>query len=106
MINLYPKGNGTGKDTHISLFAELVDPENSIPHGSDLFVETTIRILDRIHYEHEIKTGKDPLACFYFVTLYYGCRKKENLPYHHFFVAHRQFEVQRNNFKLGLGSIH
>ncbi|KAK9934083.1 hypothetical protein M0R45_021240 [Rubus argutus] len=58
-IKLYPNGTATGKDSHLSLYVTLVDPEASIPHGSNIFVETTIRILDRIQDEHCIKNSND-----------------------------------------------
>lgn len=89
-INLYPKGSGSGKDSHISLYVQLVDPE-TIPQGSNIFVETTVRIIDRIHSRHHSINSKDRLACFYFIILYMaagGSRRIELTIV--FFVVYRQ----------------
>ncbi|XP_048427957.1 uncharacterized protein LOC103961303 isoform X1 [Pyrus x bretschneideri] len=50
-ILLYPKGNGDGKGTHISLFLELDDPEK-VP-GFKVFAEFSLRIVDQMHAKHE-----------------------------------------------------
>lgn len=47
-IRLYPKGTSNGEGSHLSLFLILASPE-TLPPGSQLFVEYTLRILDQSH---------------------------------------------------------
>ncbi|CAA2988876.1 Speckle-type POZ SPOP [Olea europaea subsp. europaea] len=51
-IQLYPKGKGSGKDNHISLYLALAEPKKLSP-ATKMHTNFTIRILDqinRIHY--------------------------------------------------------
>ncbi|KAM5568594.1 MATH domain and coiled-coil domain-containing protein [Rosa sericea] len=53
-IKLYPKGSSDGKDSHLSLFFTLANPE-TLPPGSSIFADYTSRILDQIHDRHHSK---------------------------------------------------
>ncbi|XP_050374093.1 uncharacterized protein LOC126791661 [Argentina anserina] len=50
-IQLYPKGKGSFMGTHVSLFLALADP-TSLPPGTKIYTEFTIRILDQLHQRH------------------------------------------------------
>ncbi|KAL6292877.1 hypothetical protein ACE6H2_001019 [Prunus campanulata] len=51
LIRLYPKGDRTGKNTHVSIFLRLVNPEKLSP-GSQLLTEYTLRIVDQLNRKH------------------------------------------------------
>ncbi|CAK9148651.1 unnamed protein product [Ilex paraguariensis] len=55
-IQLYPKGNGSGIGTHISLYLALADP-TTLPPGSKLFAEFILRVLDLKRDNHEFIKG-------------------------------------------------
>ncbi|PRQ39595.1 putative ubiquitinyl hydrolase 1 [Rosa chinensis] len=50
-IELYPKGINIGKGSHVSLFFKLADPE-TLPPGSKIYADCTLRIQDQIHFKH------------------------------------------------------
>ncbi|CAK9136444.1 unnamed protein product [Ilex paraguariensis] len=53
-IQLYPKGKSSGIGTHISLYLALADP-TALPHGSKIFAEFILRILDQTHSNHDFR---------------------------------------------------
>lgn len=85
-IQLYPKGNCSGKDSHLSLYLKLVDPE-TIPRGSDIYVEKTFRILDRINSRHYSLNGID--KCSNATKSGWGWAK---------FIERRNFSKESNGF--------
>ncbi|KAL6204218.1 hypothetical protein ACLB2K_021486 [Fragaria x ananassa] len=50
-LQLYPKGNGTGNGSHLSLFLWLNNPDE-LPPGSKILAGFTLRILDQILGNH------------------------------------------------------
>ncbi|XP_016438883.2 uncharacterized protein LOC107764797 [Nicotiana tabacum] len=50
-IQVYPKGKGSGKDTHLSLYLALAEP-SSLSQGSQIYAEFTLRILHQIGSTH------------------------------------------------------
>ncbi|XP_050374726.1 uncharacterized protein LOC126792316 [Argentina anserina] len=56
-ILLYPKGNSDATDSHLSLFVGLADSK-TLPSGSLIFADYTLRILDQIHGRHCSKIGE------------------------------------------------
>ncbi|KAF3456463.1 hypothetical protein FNV43_RR01113 [Rhamnella rubrinervis] len=50
-IKLYPTGKGEGLGTHLSLYLALADPK-SLPPGSKIYADFTLRILDQMHAKH------------------------------------------------------
>ncbi|KAL6190768.1 hypothetical protein ACLB2K_037162 [Fragaria x ananassa] len=51
-IQLYPKGKGNGMGSHLSLILALADP-TSLPPGTKIYTEFTLRILDQTHQRHQ-----------------------------------------------------
>ncbi|KAM5568572.1 hypothetical protein ABKV19_016232 [Rosa sericea] len=54
-IELYPKGINKGKG-NVSLFFKLADPE-TLPPGSKIYADCTLRIQDQIHFKHDHGRG-------------------------------------------------
>ncbi|CAB4293035.1 unnamed protein product [Prunus armeniaca] len=55
-IQLYPKGKGNGIGTHLSLYLALADPK-SLPPGSKIYADITLRILDQVNARHQFGKG-------------------------------------------------
>ncbi|XP_061993361.1 uncharacterized protein LOC133711222 [Rosa rugosa] len=55
-IELYPKGINKGKGSHVSLFFKLANPE-TLPPGSKIYADYTLRIQDQIHFKHDHGRG-------------------------------------------------
>lgn len=88
-IQMYPKGRRVGSGTHISLYLALADP-TSIPSGSKIFAEFTLRIADQMQSRHiagkvsywfsgaNPETGWAKFVSFgYFYQPNYGCLVKD-----------------------------
>uniref|UniRef100_A0A5B6YTY4 MATH domain-containing protein n=1 Tax=Davidia involucrata TaxID=16924 RepID=A0A5B6YTY4_DAVIN len=50
-IQLYPKGKDSGTGSHLSLYLALAD-STTLPPGSKIFADFTLRILDQIQAKH------------------------------------------------------
>ncbi|KAI3469195.1 hypothetical protein Pfo_025858 [Paulownia fortunei] len=55
-IQLYPRGKGSGIDSHISLYLTLAEPENMLP-SSKIYAEFTLRTIDQLDGVHHTGTA-------------------------------------------------
>ncbi|KAL8064702.1 hypothetical protein ABFX02_01G108300 [Erythranthe guttata] len=56
-IQLYPKGTGSGNESHVSLYLTL-DEAEKLPPTAKIYAEFTLRILDQLNRNHASGTSK------------------------------------------------
>ncbi|CAL8079474.1 unnamed protein product [Prunus armeniaca] len=55
-IQLFPKGDSHGKDTHVSLYLTLANPEK-LSTASKILAQFTLRIVDQLNAKHFFRQG-------------------------------------------------
>jgi len=56
-IKLYPNGKDAELGNYLSLYLTLADP-SALSHGSKIYAQITLRILDQKHAKHHFGKGK------------------------------------------------